>query len=191
MVLTVIALVVLYLYSFGPLADRRHTAHSNPASLRPTTVQGATAGTNEYHNRDLKENYFRVSIARSWQVKPGKTTGSYSLSFAAGTGSIELMDVPDNSTLELYVLSREEPRLKKEVPGYGRRSYQKLTINGYECCELKYGSTASGAQYETIKTYLSGQDMAGVVTIAAPQKEFASLAQAANAVTTSFHWENP
>jgi hypothetical protein len=187
---TMIALVIVYLYSFGSLANHRQTVQPNPESLKPTIGQGVIQGMSEYHNKDLKENYYRIAFPQTWQVKSGTALGSYLFSLNAGTGSIELADVPENSTLELFVLSQEEPRLKKEVLGYERKSYQKLTIDGSDACQLSYSSTLNGEQYENVRTYVSGQDRAGVVTVTAPEKEFASLAQDMDAVVNSFQWEN-
>jgi len=189
-ILAVIALMVLYLYSFGPLANQRQAGQPNPESLKPTTGQGPTQGMSEYHNRDLKENYYRIGFPQTWQVKSGTALGSYLFSFNTGTGSAELVDVPENTTLELFVLSQEEPRLKKEVLGYERKSYQKLTIGGSDSYELKYASTLNGEQYENMRIYITGQDRAGVITMTVLQKESTSFGQAVDAVITSFKWEN-
>ncbi|TRZ50190.1 hypothetical protein D4Q80_00690 [bacterium] len=189
-ILAIVALVILYLYSFGPLANRRHAVRLNPTSLKPNTGHGVAHGIKEYHNKDSKENYYRIAFPQTWQVKAGTATGSYRFSFNTGIGSVELVDVPDNSTLELFILSREEPRLKKNVPGYERKSYKKITISGCGAYSLKYTSIFKGYKYENIRTYISGQDMAGVVTITMPEKESASFAETINAVITSFKWEN-
>jgi len=189
-ILAVIALVILYLYSFGPFANRRHAVRLNPASLKPTARQIASQVINVYHNKDSKENYYRIAFPQTWKVKAGTAAGSYRFSFNAGIGSIELVDVPDNSTLELFILSREEPRLKKNVPGYERKGFKKITISGCDAYSLKYASILKGYKYENIRTYISGQDMAGVVTIIMPEKESASFAETINAVITSFKWEN-
>ena len=80
-ILTVIALGILYLYSFGPLAYRRQAVRPNPESLKPTMGQGIARGMKEYHNRDMTENYYRVAFPQNWQVNPGTTLGSYLFSF--------------------------------------------------------------------------------------------------------------
>ncbi|MCX5704334.1 MAG: hypothetical protein NT066_07610 [Candidatus Omnitrophica bacterium] len=189
-ILTIVAIMILYLYSFGPLANRRHAVRLNPASLKPTTRQISSHVINVYHNKDSKENFYRIAFPQNWQVKAGTAAGSYHFSFNGGVGSVELVDVPDNSTLELFILSREEPRLKKNVSGYERKSYKKITINGYDTYQLEYSSILKGYRYENIRTYITGQDMAGVVTITMPEKASASFAKTVNAVITSFKWEN-
>lgn len=185
-ILATIALVILYLYSFGPLANRRHIAQVNPESLKPTSSQDIS----EYNNRDLKENYYHITFPQTWLVEQGTATGGYLFSFDVLKGSVELVDVPDNTTLELFVLSQEEPKLRKEVPGYEKTSYLKLSLSGTDAYELKYASTLNGDKFENIKTYISGQDMAGGITITIPQGKSSSFAQEINSVLTSFQWEN-
>jgi hypothetical protein len=183
----VAALVVLYLYSFGPLARQRHAARPRPESLKPAA--SAVQGTVAFHNRDARENCFGITVPKAWQAKAGEKPGSYSFSFGAGTGTVELMDVPDNSTLELYVRSQEEPRLKATVPGYARLNYAKQTVAGVEAFRLAYRSQTNGTEYENVREYFTGQDMAGVMTFTVPRAD--SLARPAiDSVITTFRWEN-
>jgi hypothetical protein len=191
-VLTVIiaavaALVVLYLYSFGPLAGRRHTARPKAESLR--SAAGVVQGTAAYHNRDARENYYGITIPKAWQVKAGDKPGSYAFSFGAGMGTAELMDVPDNSTLELYILSQDEPRLKAAVPGYARSDYRKEAIGGVEAFRLAYRSALNGVESENTREYFTGQDMAGVMTFTTPGAD-SSVRPAIDSVIAGFKWEN-
>jgi len=186
-IVAVVALVVLYLYSFGPLAKQRHAARPRPESLKPAA--GAVQGTVAFHNRDAHENYFGITVPKAWQVKAGDKPGSYSFSFGAGTGTVELMDVPDNSTLELYVLSQDEPRLKAAVPGYARDDYRKQTVGGIETFRLSYQSSAGGTEYENVREYVTGQDMAGVMTFTVPRADSVSR-PAVDSVIAGFRWEN-
>jgi hypothetical protein len=183
----VAALVVLYLYSFGPLAKQRHKARPRPESLKPAA--GAVQGTVAFHNRDARENYFGITVPKAWQTKAGEKPGSYSFSFGAGTGAVELMDVPDNSTLELYVRSQEEPRLKAVVPGYTRQDYGKQTVGGVEAFRLAYRSQTNGTEYENVREYFTGQDMAGVMTFTVPRADSSSR-PAIDSVIAGFRWEN-
>lgn len=194
LVLTIGALVVLYLYSFGPLSYKRTAAQLNPASLTPATAGNVTINNKNvalsaYRNRDKKENYYTVKFPQDWQVKTDKP-GGYSLNFNGGSGTVELMDVPDNTTLELYVLSQEEPRLKKTVADYSRVSYQKTTVNGSEAYQLVYRSKQEQDDYQTLRTYITGQDESGVITLSAKQSDFDNLKPLFSSVLDSFQWEN-
>jgi hypothetical protein len=214
-VLTLIALAILSLVSFGPWSKNRHAAQMNPASLTPTatqtavppstTAQTATRQTataqptatqaaaidaapvalRSYSNRDVRENRYSLSIPESWQLTAGTTPGSYALHFDGGSGMVELRDVPDNTTLELFILSQEEPKLRRSTPGYERTGYRQLTIHGASAYELRY----RGQALEVVRTYITGADNAAMLTFTtsgAPSD--AALASFA-AVCQSFRWE--
>ena len=186
-ILALVALVVLYLYSFGPLAKQRQRARPKPESLKPAA--GAVQGTVAFHNRDSRENYFGITVPKAWQAKAGEKPGSYSFSFGAGAGTVELMDVPDNSTLELYILSQDEPRLKAVVPGYARQDYGKQTVGGVEAFRLAYRSLTNGTECENVREYFTGQDMAGVMTFTVPRTDSSSRLTI-DSVIAGFRWEN-
>ncbi len=193
--LTIIALVILYLYSFGPLSYKRTAAQMNPASTKPASTENVTVNNknlafNAFHNKDKKENYYTVKLPQDWQVKPGDKPGGYFLNFNGGSGTVELMDVPDNTTLELYTLSQEEPRLKKAVTDYSRVGYQKTTVNGSEAYQLAYRSKQGQDDYQTLRTYITGQDESGVITLSAKQSDFDNLKPLFSSVLDSFRWEN-
>lgn len=113
--LTIIALILLALIAFGPLKYKAKRG-ANPASLNPiSSSKGKNTATannqaveyNTYRNIDVKENHYKVSIPRDWRVKAGDIPGKYLINFSDISGNIRLMDVPDNSTLELFLLSQE------------------------------------------------------------------------------------
>ncbi len=193
--LTISALVVLYLYSFGPLSYKRTAGQVDPSSLKPATAGNVTINNKSlalsaYHNRDKKENYYTFKLPQDWQVKTGDKPGGYSFTFNGGSGTAELMDVPDNTTLELYVLSQEEPRLKKSNSDYSRVGYQKTTVNGTEAYQLIYRTKQGQDDYQSLRTYLTGQDESGVITLSVKQSDFDNLKSLFSSVVDSFQWEN-
>lgn len=196
LILTVIALITLYLYSFGPLAGTRTAQNFNPASLQPAAqTQKLTVGAKEqtfntYHNKDLKENFYTVQLPQDWKTQAGKNPGSYNSSNASGTATVELMDVPDNSTLELFVLSQDEPKLKNSLAGYNRTDYKKITINGSEAYQLIYTTQTNGGANQTIRTYISGTDHATLITLVAKQADFVNVQPLFTSIINSFSWEN-
>ncbi len=191
-ILTIIALVVLWLYSFGFLAGFR-TAKINPNSLKPTSQQSVIGGQNldfnVYHNKDLAENFYTIKFPKSWQLKSGSSAGSYQLISDKGNASSELQDVSDNTTLELFVLSQAEPNLKKTLNKYTRLDYQKISVNNNSAYQLTYQSTENNKTYKTIKTYITGQDHAGVITLSSPQENFTDLQPIFSSIINSFQWE--
>jgi hypothetical protein len=193
-VLTIVALVVLTLFSFGPLSNSRKRARINPTSLKPTTseqvvVSNKSLPFSAYHNRDLVENCYTIKLPQDWQMHKAGEPGKYSLTFSGGTATVKLLDVPDNTTLELYVLSQEEPRFKRSVPGYKREGYKKVTVDGNQAYQLAYVSKIDDEDYRTICTYVTGQDKAGVITLTARKSLFAGLEAVYSSIIESFHWE--
>jgi len=193
-ILTVIALVLVYLYSFGPLAKTRLSRSVNQQSAKPITqkinLNNQPASLNVYHNKDTKENYYSIKTPANWQIGQSAIPGSYNftaLNIIAGT---QTMDVPDNTTLELYVLSQEEPRLKKEANGYKKVDYQKITINGSQAYQLTYRAVENGKINTIIKTYITGADKAGVITVTVPQDQFTAQQPIFTPFINSFTWEN-
>lgn len=188
-VLTLSALIVLTLFSFGPLSTIRKKSGINPASLSLTQqVSVQIDDSKTYSNIDVAENHYQISFPKNWQVGAGNAAGSYATGFARGTGEIRLMDVPDNTTLELYVLSQEEPRLKKTISSYQRVDYKKITINSNEAYELFY--TDGENKNKTITVYIAGQDHAGVVSLTAPLDNFSGLLPSFEKIINSFNWQN-
>lgn len=198
--LTVAALAVLYLYSFGPLAGVRTAGNFNPASLHPSSPSqsanpsASSTSTSEpyaaYHNKDIKENYYAVELPQGWQVSAGKDPGSYAVVAPNANAQVGLQDVPDNSTLELYILSQDEPKLKTSLLAYSRVDYKKTSINGNDAYELIYTSKIGNDVVETVRTYISGQDHAGLIVLNSKQQDFQSLQPIFNSIIGSFNWEN-
>jgi hypothetical protein len=100
------------------------------------------------------------------------------------------MDVPDNTTLELYVLSQEEPRLRRTATAYERVDYQRLEAGGSDAYRLTYRSKVGPDSRQTVRTYIAGPDMAAVVTFTAKQSDSALEQPAFASVLRSFRWEN-
>ncbi len=192
-ILTIIALIALWAFSFGPLSGVS-AIRVNPQSLKSTAQQTVIAQKNVvfslYHNKDLAENFYTIKFPQSWQLQPNSPAGSYHLTFDGGSGTAELQDVADNTTLELFVLSQQEPSFKKGVAGYSRINYQKISVNGSDAYQLTYHSTVNGADFETVKTYITGPDHATVITLTATQSSFANLQPLFTSILDSFQWEN-
>ncbi len=192
LVLTLAALGMLTFFTFGPATNMRIGIRVNPSSLQPTSISNVATGTNAalnvYHNRDLAENFYTIQFPQSWQLGQNQA-GGYTFTFGGGTAKVETMDVPDNSTLELYVLSQDEPKLKSSLSGYKRVNYQKLSVNGSDAYQLTYTSTVNGTSYQTVRTYITGADKAGVITLTANTNQVGSIASIFNPTINSFHWE--
>ncbi len=109
-ILTIIALTMLMLISFGPLGTNGKSSDINPISQKPQEIKQNTINKNPvvfvgFHNKDVKENYYGINLPKDWQTKSGVKAGSYDIIFPEGKCEINLQDVPDNSTLELFILT--------------------------------------------------------------------------------------
>jgi hypothetical protein len=193
-ILAIVALVFDYLYAFGSLKQARINRSVNPQSVIPAKVDvkvnDQPASFNDYHNKDAQENYYSVKTPADWKLEKSFVPGSYNFSAVDVNAKVELMDVPDNTTLELYVLSQEEPRLKKETSGYQRIDYQKITVNGSQAFELTYQAMENGKTDTVIKTYITGQDRAGVVAVSVSNDQYSKFKPITEQFINSFTWEN-
>jgi hypothetical protein len=196
--LTIIALIFLTLITFGPLSFKTKRG-ANPASLNPissskgkNTDQAINSAIdfNTYRNIDVKENYYKVSIPKEWQVKAGDVPGKYTINFSEVSGNIRLMDVPDNSTLELFLLSQEEPKLKRTIANYQRLDFQKTMIDSNEAYILKYSADADNKKSEIISAYIAGQDNAVVISFGASIERFQASQPIFDKIIYSFKWQN-
>lgn len=194
-ILTIVAIGLLYYYSFYSTGGKGIGNTTNPASIKPAQteqikVKDTPLVFNTYHNKDFKENYFTVELPQNWKVSAGTTSGSYTFQFETIAGTIALMDVPDNSTLELYVLSQEEPRLKKSLPSYKKIGYSKTTINKNETCQLVYTTGNGEKTNQFLQSYIAGTDEACVITFSIAQKDFEKNKVLFDTILNSFKWEN-
>jgi hypothetical protein len=194
-ILTIIALFVLTMFSFGPLSGKRKSASINPVSQKPESagqvpIENKTIEFSSYHNKDMKENYYTVNLPKDWQTKSGQNAGSYDFAFPEGNGAVELMDVPDNTTLELFILSQQEPSLKKSLNNYTRKDYKKIIVNSNDAYELTFNSINNGQSVSTIKTYIAGPDHATVITLNIQSDRVAQFTPVYTAIVNSFNWEN-
>lgn len=191
-ILTVVALIILTIYTFGPQASVKSGKH-NPASLKPDTpVDTIQANLQKplavYHNKDKRENYYTIGFPQDWKTSAGKP-GTYISTFVKGSCSVILMDVPDNTTLELYILSQDEPRLRKAYQDYKRIDYKKIVINKIETYQLQFQYQSVKGPMECLTTYFSGADNAGVILFNTGISEYPKLAGTFESIINTFQWE--
>ncbi len=194
MILALVALIVLTLFSFGPLSNMRKSFSTNPVSLQPSSSNTLSLIKENitldlYTNKDVRENYYNIYLPKDWQIKAGDKAGSYNMVFPQGSGEIKLQDVADNTTLELFVLSQAEPLLKKTISGYVKKEYLKTTINNNETHEIIYDSSEKGKTMRTIKTYIVGSDNAGAITLSADSVSFETLRSLFMQIINNFNWQ--
>ncbi len=190
-IITIIALGGLTFYTFGPGSAGHTIPTVNPSSLKPSPVASSASSNttvNAYHNRDFAENFYTIQFPQAWQIGLNHA-GEYAFTFVSGNAKVETMDVPDNSTLELFVLSQDEPKLKSSLTEYKRVSYQKMQVNGNDAYQLTYTNTQNNIAYQTVRTYIAGPDKAGVITLSSDKNQSVQLAPVFSSIINSFRWE--
>jgi hypothetical protein len=65
-----------------------------------------------YENREKPENYYSIQFPNSIRVVHGKEPGEYLGKSLKGTISVELVDIPDDSNVELFILNQYQALLR-------------------------------------------------------------------------------
>jgi hypothetical protein len=144
-----------------------------------------------YENRDKPENYYSIQFPRNAVVEHGKDPGSYIIRLPLSTAafSVGLIDVPDTSNVQLYMLSQEEPSLKSSLQHYKLIKSNQITIGGNRAWDLIYNWENSTIPMESVKTFVEGSDNAAVLTVSASVPEFTKNSDfLINQVVQSFRW---
>jgi hypothetical protein len=157
----------------------------SPFPTIPTTAMSI------YENRDKPENYYSIQFPRNVVVEHGKDPGSYIIKLPSNTAtfSVGLLDVPDTSNVQLYMLTQDEPSLKSSLQHYKLIKYNQLTIGGNRAWNLVYTWQNSTIPMESVKTFVEGSDNAAVITASASGPQFTKNSNSLiNQVVQSFRW---
>lgn len=163
-------------------------ANSN-SSLKQNFSSANTVPMNIFDNRDMPENYYSIQFPANAEVLHGNKQGSLITRLQQGTISAELMDVPDNSNLQQYILTQVEPSLKSSMQGYNRINFSQLTVAGNNAFTLTYTWMNSTSEMESTKTFVEGPDHAVVLTSSWPRNEFKQNNPMTNSIVDSFQWQ--
>jgi hypothetical protein len=169
------------------LLQQQQENPNSTLSQFPTTA----AAMNTYENRDKPENYYSIQFPSNAVVEHGKDSGSYVIKLPSNTAtfSVGLLDVPDTSNVQLYMLTQEEPSLKSSLQHYKLIKSNQFTIGGNRAWDLIYTWENSTVPMESVKTFVEGSDNAAVLTASASAPEFIKNSDVfANQVLQSFRW---
>jgi len=169
------------------LQQQQQENPNSTLSQFPTTA----AAMNTYENRDKPENYYSIQFPSNAVVEHGKDPGSYVIKLPSNTAifSVGLLDVPDTSNVQLYMLTQEEPSLKSSLQHYKLIKSNQFTIGGNRAWDLIYTWENSTVLMESVKTFVEGSDNAAVLTASASAPEFIKNSDVfANQVLQSFRW---
>jgi hypothetical protein len=167
----------------------QHQQRGNPNSTLSSFPTTTTMST--YENRDKPENYYSIQLPRNAVVEHGKDPGSYIIRLPLSTAafSVGLIDVPDTSNVQLYMLTQEEPSLKSSLQHYKLIKSNQVTIGRSRAWDLIYTWKNSTIPMESVKTFVEGSDNAAVITASDSAPAFIKNSDfLANQVLQSFRW---
>ena len=192
----VTALVAFTLYTFGssplPKAGTRvepvasSISANNNASVRQNSVKPVSM--NLFDNKDMPENYYSIQFPTNFKVVHGDKQGTLIARMQQGIVSSQLMDVPDNSNLQNYVMTQVEPSLASSLQGYTRINLSQITVAGNNALDLTYSWKNSTSEMESVKTFIEGPDHAMVITSSWTKNEFNQSVPITNSIVDSFQW---
>ena len=157
--------------------------------ISPSTINSKNdVMQSKYENKDIPENYYSINFPSKFVVKHGDKPGSLISDVTNATFTVNLQDIPDDSTLILYVLTNIEPSINASQSNYQRTNFEKFDINNNKALELSYSYENLTKPIKSIKTFIEGQDQAAVITFTSPSKEYLSYNSTVNNVLNSFQW---
>jgi len=141
-----------------------------------------------FENRDMRENHYSIQFPSDATVVHGDNPGSYLASTKYGTFTSGLEDIPDDTTVQLYILTHDEPKLKSSLDNYTRASIDENAISGHRAWNLIYTWQNTTSAMKSARTYVEGPDQAMVIEYTALSEVFAKNNPTIKAVANSFQW---
>lgn len=198
----VAVLIAFSLYSFSsylaaPKAGTKIEPAKNLVSIvNPSnnTIQqnlpmpSGASKMNVFENRDSAGNYYSIQFPSEANVEHGEKPGSFIARLSQSTFSVELVDIPDNSNVQLHILTQDEPSLKSSLQDYNRISLNQIKIGDARSWNLVYMWKNATSEMESMKTFVVGADNAALITFSGPSHDFGQSNSTINSVMESFHW---
>jgi hypothetical protein len=190
----VVIIVAFSLYTFGssstvPKAGTKANPVNSVAQAGSSGPASSTAST--FVNRENPGNFYSIQFPTKASVEHGNGSGSYIAKLPQGVFSVQLVDIPDTSDVQLVLLTQIQPALKSSLQDFNRVGYTQFTVGGHRAWDITYTWKNATIGMESIKSIIEGSDHAAAVTFSGPSQEFG--AQNTNStvirpVVESFHW---
>jgi len=171
--------------------------NSSNSSAKPnvqdtTSSASSTAtvnnGLNLFENRDKQENYYSIGFPAEATVLHGDKAGSYVANIKDGVIASRLQDIPDDTNVQLYILTHDEPQLRLSLKDYAQVSFKQLAVGQNRAWNLVYTWKNGTSDMESARTYIEGPDEAMLIAFTAPTQVFANSEPVMTAVRESFRW---
>jgi hypothetical protein len=169
------------------------TAKQNAQETNSSSANSTSTNTNNmlslFENRDKRENYYSIEFPAPATVVHGDKAGSYVAKIKDGVvASSRLQDIPDDTNVQLYILTHDEPQLRLALKDYGQLSFNQLTVGQHRAWNLVYTWKNGTSDIESSRTYVEGPDEAMVIEFNAPAQVFTKNEPLMTAVRDSFNW---
>ena len=170
----------------SPPQNQIQTGNIFTSSNMASSIKMAT-----YENREKPENFYSIQFPNSIRVVHGKEPAEYLGKSLQGTFSVELIDIPDDSNVELFILTNIKPSLESSLDSFKQINFSPLSIDGHRAWELAYTWKNNTTPMTSLKTIVEGADEANAITYSGELKQF--INQGLNStliqpVLKSFHW---
>lgn len=189
----VVIIVAFSLYTFGSQSTApRPGTKENPVNSGAAGSGGpASATVSTFVNRENPGNFYSIQFPSKAGVEHGNTSGSYIAKLPQGVFSVQLVDIPDTSNVQLILLTQIQPALKSSLQDFNRVGYNQFTIGGHRAWGLTYTWKNGTIGMESIKAVVEGSDHSAAITFSGPRQGFGD--QITNStvirpVVGSFHW---
>jgi len=160
------------------------------AGENASNAESSSMVMNIFANKDLPENFYSISFPQATIVTHGKNPGSFVAKFQNLFSSIDLQDIPDDTNVNLYMLTVAKPNLNM-LPDYKELSSNQFKIDNNRAYDIKYTWSNSSEKLETLKTFIEGKDQAAVVTFSGPVQDYIKNNSTLNSILHSFKWLGP
>jgi hypothetical protein len=189
----IVIIIAFSLYSFGSYsaAPKAGTKQSPINSVVRDGSRNAPTTISTFENRENPGNFYSIQFPSGANVAHGNASGSYIVKIPKGVFSVQLVDIPDTSDAQLYLLTQIQPALKSSLQDFNRIGYDQSNVSGHRAWDLTYTWNNGTTGMESTKTVVEGSDHAASITFSAPRQEFAdrnTMSSLVKPVVESFHW---
>jgi hypothetical protein len=190
----VVIIVAFSLYTFGsnstePKPGTKANPVNSVAQVGSAGPASSTAST--FVNRENPGNFYSIQFPTKASVEHGNGSGSYIAKLPQGVFSVQLVDIPDTSDVQLILLTQIQPALKSSLQDFNRVGYNQFTVGGHRAWDLTYTWKNATIGMESIKSIVEGSDHAAAITFSGARQMFGDQntnSTVIRPVVESFHW---
>ncbi len=180
----------------GINANNKNNFTAAKSNSTKNPLPSSTSSFNVYENRDMPQDYYTIKFPSDFNVVHGNKPGIYDAKLADGTSFylVNLVEIPDTTNTQLYVLTQEIPHLKSTLQDFKKISITEGNLqknnnnNGYAVWNLIYTWKNSTQQMESIESFVEGSDRSAIISFSAPVQQFERNNSTISSVIGSFQW---